>query len=196
MNTINIAVIIGSNRKTRVTPRLAKWIAKQIEEITDVKAEIIDLAEYNLPLFDEELPPQANPERQLGENTKRWLEDLGRADGFVVVSPEYNRSIPGVLKNALDLVDYQMRRKPVLLASHGSTGGTQAVVVLRSVIGGLKAVSLPDPLTYTGRVAEDIDEQGNLADRITSQEKGPHKAIVPRVEELVWYSRALCNARQ
>lgn len=189
-NNMNIAVIIGSTRQGRVTPRMAKWMA-QILEAKHAKVKILDLSDYDLEFFNEELPPQNNPDRKAAPNVQKWLDDVADADGVVIVSPEYNKSVPGVLKNALDYLDFQLKHKPVLIATHGGTGGTQAVVALRSIISGVLGVSLAQPVTFVGRVADSIDEQGNLDSVISAKERGPHISADSAADELLWYAKAL-----
>src|ERR1035438_792767 len=120
---MKLQVIIGSTRPERVSDRIAEWVAQEAKNLSDTKVEIIDLADYKLPMFDETMPPQYNPDRNPDSGVAKFLTKLGEGDAFVLVTPEYNRSYSAVLKNALDFIDFQFKQKPIALVSHGSTGG-------------------------------------------------------------------------
>jgi len=191
---MKVQIIIGSTRPNRITPRLAKWVYDQVKEMPDVEAELVDLADYNLPLFDEPSSPQFTPNRKPETAVDKWLLKLAEADAYILVTPEYNRSTSGVLKNALDYIDFQLEKKPVALVGHGSTGGAQAVSHLRSIIPGLLAVTVPRA-TYFHGASENLDENGVLSVEISSKPYGPHTAIKQTLEDLKWYSDALTTSR-
>jgi len=101
---MKLAVIIGTIRQNRQTPRQAKWIAKTAAQIDGINVELIDLKDYPMPFFDEPISPRYNPDRQIDPQAKKWLDKLEQFDAYIFVTPEYNHSVPGVLKNALDYV--------------------------------------------------------------------------------------------
>ncbi len=107
---MKLQIIIGSTRPGRQSDRLAKWVANEAKNLPDTTAELVDLADYELPMFDEAVSPQFNPDRKPSEPVKKWLDKLAGADAFVLVTPEYNRSYSAVLKNALDYVDFQLAK--------------------------------------------------------------------------------------
>ncbi len=191
---MKVQIIIGSTRPNRVTPRLAKWVASEAKNIPDTTVEILDLGDYPLPLFNEPGSPQFTPERKPDTPTNKWLLKLAEADAYILVTPEYNRSTSGVLKNALDYIDFQLEKKPVALVGHGSTGGAQAVSHLRGIIPGLLAVTMPRA-TYFHGASENLDENGVLSTEISSKPYGPHTAIKQTLEDLKWYSDALKAGR-
>jgi NAD(P)H-dependent FMN reductase len=193
---VKIQIIIGSTRTGRQTDKLAKWVAKEASVTTDFEVELVDLRDYNLPLFDEAVSPQYNPSRTPNPAAKKWLEKLAEADSFILVTPEYNRSTSGVLKNALDYIDFQFQRKPVLLVAHGSSGGGQAVGHLRGIIPGLLAVTVPHAVYFKDRVADSVSETGELAEDLQAGPKGPEAALHSALNELAWYTQALAAARQ
>src|ERR1700691_4341278 len=120
---MKLQVIIGSTRPTRVSDRLAKWVALTAKDLPDTTVEVLDLKEYPMPFLEELISPQFNPDRKPDPVVKKWLSKLDEADAYVLVTPEYNRSYSAVLKNALDYIDYQFAKKPVALVAHGTTGG-------------------------------------------------------------------------
>jgi NAD(P)H-dependent FMN reductase len=193
---MKIQIIVGSTRTGRVSSRLAAWIANEVKNLDGYEAEILELADYELPFFDEPMPPQYNPERQPVPAVKKWLNKLAEGDAFVIVTPEYNRSTSGVLKNALDYLDFQFKNKPVALVGHGSTGGAQAVASLRGIIAGLKSFTTPSATYVAGRAGELIDESGELVDEeIRKNPYGPQGALQGTLSELKWYADALVAAR-
>lgn len=191
---MKIAVIIGSVRQGRVSDRLAKWVADEVGTLAEV--ETIDLKDYPLPFMDEEISPRYNPERQPAPEVQKWLDKVAEFDGYVVVTPEYNRSMSGVLKNAIDFLDYQMENKPVALVGHGSSGGAQAVATLRMALPGVGAVTIPQALFFTDRVGEAIDEAGVLSEELHEAPYGPQANLSAQAKSLVWYADVLAKGRE
>ena len=188
-----IAIIVGSTRQGRQTDKLAKWAAQELEKLADV--EVLDLRDYPIPFLDEAISPRYNPDRQPDEQTKKWLAAVAEFDGYVVVTPEYNRSTSAVLKNAIDVLDFQMENKPVSLIGHGSSGGAQAIANLRMALPGVGAVTVPQALFFTDRVGEAIDENGVLDADLEAQPYGHQANLKTQAETLVWYTEALEHAR-
>lgn len=188
-----IAVIVGSTREGRQTHKLADWAAKEIANHAEV--EIVDLQDYPMPFFNEAASPRYNPARNPAPEVKKWLEKVGEFDGYVLVTPEYNRAIPAVLKNAIDFLDYQMEKKPVGLVAHGSTGGAQAVAGLRIALPGVGAITVPQALFFSDGVGEGIDEEGVLKAELQDNPYGPQANLKTLSETVVWYADALKAAR-
>lgn len=188
---MKIGVLIGSIRQGRRTSNYAAWVLEQAKK-QGMGVTKVDLADYELPLFDEPVSPKYNQNRQPAGEVKRWLDTLAELDGYVIVSPEYNRSIPGALKNALDYVAYEMAHKPAALLSHGSYNGAFAIAQLRTIMPELGVVTIPafmgvpyaevDSFTDDGGIAEDADDQR------AAQCKG-------MLDELVRYTEALAPLR-
>src|ERR1700722_8891334 len=145
---MTVGIVIGSVREGRVTNRLAKWVANEVDKNDGLESKIIDLKDYPMPLFDEPVSPQYNPNRKPVKEVQLWLDAVNECDAVVLVTPEYNRSYAPALKNALDYLDFQLKRKPVLLVSHGSTGGAQAISHLRGVIPGLLSITIPTAVMF------------------------------------------------
>ncbi len=194
---MKVQVIIGSTRPGRVTDRLAKWVVNEAKQLSDTDVELVDLADYVLPFLDEPISPQYNPERKPNPVAKRWIDTLSKADAFILVTPEYNRSTSGVLKNALDYIDYQFDKKPVALVGHGSTGGAQAIGQLRAIIPGLLSITVPAATYFQGAVKDKINEQGTLIDGSDKESPSGSTAAIHRtLDQLKWYSDALSVARE
>ncbi|MBL8121629.1 NAD(P)H-dependent oxidoreductase [Candidatus Saccharibacteria bacterium] len=192
---MKIGIIVGATREGRGTDRAAKWVARAAEKLEGADVEVLDLRDYELPFFDEAISPQYNPERKPEGAVKAWLDKLAEKDGFVVVTPEYNRSLPAVLKNALDYVAYELEKKPVALVAHGSTGGAQAVHTLRAVTAGALGVSVPRATYIPTMAGMAFDEEGNLNEDLAANPYGPNGALQATLADFQWYATALKDAR-
>lgn len=190
---MKLGVIIGSVRQQRTSEKMAKWITATAKLVTDMDVEIIDLREFDLPFFDEPISPQFNPNRAPKGRVKQWLDVLAKQDAFVLVTPEYNRSIPGVLKNALDFVAHELAKKPIAIASHGSSNGAQAVAQLRGILPGLQAITVPAFLGLPSSELQHIDDEGAYDSGSTEVFTGLLKNVL---SEIQWYGEALLAARK
>ncbi len=188
-----IAVIIGSVRQGRVTDKLAKWVNQEVAKTAE--SEIVDLRDYPLPFFDETIPPRYNPERKLTAEVQKWVSKMGQFDGYVFVTPEYNRSIPGVLKNAIDSLDNGLVDKPAAIVAHGSTGGAQAVASLRITLPGIGLVSLPNALFFSDGVGDAIDEEGVIKAEFQEGPYSPQSQLEGLATAIVKYAEALKSVR-
>ena len=128
---MRIGVLLGSTRPGRKSEAVGNWVYEHAKGRPGVNYEIIDLAEHDLPLLDERFPPGMG--RYEHDHTKRWAEVIDSFDGFVIVTPEYNHSTSGVLKNAMDLVYAEWNNKAVGFVGYGSSGGVRAVEHLRLI---------------------------------------------------------------
>lgn len=140
MTKAKIGVIVGSVRPNRQGDKPAKWIAQLAQETGDFDVEIIDLKDYPLPLFDAPASDLWMPSPN--DIAAKWQAKLSEFDGYIVVTAEYNRSVPGALKNAIDWAYTPFVRKAVAYVSYGSVGGARAVEHLRNIMTELQAVSV------------------------------------------------------
>jgi NAD(P)H-dependent FMN reductase len=189
-----IAVVVGSTRQGRQTDKLAKWVAKEVVEHADV--EMLDLRDYPMSFLDEPISPRYNPERKPDVETKKWLDKVATFDGYVFVTPEYNRSTSAVLKNAIDVLGHEMDDKPVALVGHGTSGGAQAIANLRIALPGVGVVTVPQALFFNDRLAESISEDGELKKELAEKPYGPQTQLETQVQSLLWYANALKTARK
>ncbi len=133
---IKIGIILGSTRPGRNGEAVAKWVYELASKRTDARFELIDLKDFALPHLDEALPPTMG--RYANEHTRAWAATIARFDGFVFVTPEYNHSTSGALKNAIDYLYREWNNKAVGFVSYGGLGGTRAVEHLRLIVGELQ----------------------------------------------------------
>ncbi|PWI19403.1 NADPH-dependent FMN reductase [Streptomyces sp. Act143] len=131
-----IGIIIGSTRPGRNGEAVARWVHEVASERTDAEFELVDLLDYKLPVLDEAYPASLGNYTQ--PHTQAWAEKIASFDGFVIVTPEYNRSVPGALKNAIDFLYAEWNNKAVGFVSYGSLGGARAVEHLRGIAGELQ----------------------------------------------------------
>src|SRR5438309_670013 len=131
MKVPRIAIILGSTRPGRNGEAVAKWVYEIAQKRTDAEFELVDIKDFNLPLLDEPVPPSMGQYSK--PHTKAWAAKIGSFDGYVFVTPEYNHSISGALKNAIDFVFAEVNIKAAGFVSYGGAAGARAVEQLRQV---------------------------------------------------------------
>jgi NAD(P)H-dependent FMN reductase len=173
VNRQRIVVIVGSTREGRVGDAVAGWFVEVAKQRDDVEIELVDLAEFDFPA---RLPQQATAEMN------RFAAVVNGADGFVVVTPEYNRSFPASLKQAIDYAYDEWHAKPVGFVAYGHCSrGYHAVAALRTVFTELHTVTVRDEVTL---------------DLMETQPGPAHEAAAAvLLDELVWWGEALRTAR-
>ncbi|MET7822316.1 NADPH-dependent FMN reductase [Micromonospora zamorensis] len=133
----NIGIILGSTRPGRVGHQVAEWVAEQGGQHDGIDVELVDIEDYGLPIFDEPQSPLLGSYSHA--HTRKWSNKIAEFDGYVFVTPEYNRSIPAALKNAIDYLYGEWNNKAVGFVSYGSNvGGARAVEHLRLITAGLQ----------------------------------------------------------
>jgi NAD(P)H-dependent FMN reductase len=173
-----IAIISTSVRRGRNSHRVALYLKNYLEENNLAIADILDLKEYDFPLFEERLKLQNDPLPGAIEFATR----ISAADGVIIVAPEYNGGYPASLKNVIDLLYDEWRRKPVAIStvSDGPFGGIQAVTSLQFSLWKIRAWTVPATFPVT-KVLDTFDEAGLPADRATAD-----KRAAGFVSELLW----------
>jgi NAD(P)H-dependent FMN reductase len=131
-----IAIIIGSTRPGRNGEAVARWVHEIASKRSDAEYELVDIAEFNLPLLDEPVPPSMG--QYTKEHTKAWSAKIASFDGFVFVTPEYNHATSGALKNAIDFLSKEWNNKAAGFVGYGSVGGSRAVENLRLILSELQ----------------------------------------------------------
>ncbi|MEA3013741.1 MAG: hypothetical protein QOD42_2286 [Sphingomonadales bacterium] len=137
---LKVAIIIGSTRPGRKADTVASWVFDIAARRGDASFEIVDIADFGLPLLDEALPPSMGQYAQA--HTRAWAETIAGFDAFVFVTPEYNHSTSGALKNAIDYLFREWNDKAAGFVGYGSTGGTRAVEHLRGIMGEIKVADV------------------------------------------------------
>lgn len=147
MADTKIAIILGSTRPGRNGAAVAEWVLAQAQQRTAADYELVDLADFPLPLLDEPMPPSLG--QYAAEHTKDWAAKIASFDGFVFVTPEYNHSTSGVLKNAIDYVYGEWNNKAAAFVSYGALGGTRAIEHLRAISSELQIAHVRQQLSFS-----------------------------------------------
>lgn len=187
MGSLRMIVIVGSVREGRFGPTPARWFVRLARAHLDWEVEVVDLADVDLPLRMVEESPLPPHVAELGPR-------LAAADAFVVVTPEYNRSFPASVKNAVDWFHDEWAAKPVGFVSYGGiSGGAHAVQQLRPVFGELCAVTMRDAVHFAD-FWELFDAAGAWpAD--DERSKGSAQAAHGMLDQLTWWAHALRDRR-
>ncbi len=189
-----LLVIVGSTRPGRAADRVLPWLTRKVSEHEAFDAEIADLRDWPLPIFAEHLgtigdfadPTYSEP------LVKAWNNKIKSADAYLILTPEYNHSAPGGLKNAIDTVwlSFGFRNKPVAFVSYagGQTGGVRAIEHLAHVFIETESVPVRNSVVIPN-VHEAFDEQGEPRNPVTGI------AADVMLDDLAWWSAALEKAR-
>ena len=188
-----IAVILGSTRKTRFADKPAQWILDKAKARGDWDVELVDIRDFDLPMFDEMASnawmPSADP------RAVAWQQKIASFDGYIFVVAEYNRSITGALKNALDQAYVEWAKKPMTAIAYGSVGGTRALEHLRNIAVELQMVPTRNAV-HLGmgdffKVHPGFGGTGNMAD----VEANLLPAAGASLDDLAWWAKATKAAR-
>ena len=193
MSKLKIAVIISSTRPTRFGELPAKWIAEKINERAELSAEILDLRDFDLPFFDEMASnawmPSANA------NAVKWQNKISEFDGYVFVVAEYNRSITGALKNALDQAYVNWNKKVFGAVGYGTVGGARAVEHLRTIGIELQMVSTRSAVHIGGADFAAVHPGFGGTKSISDLEASIGNSAKDMLDQLTWWGNATKAAR-
>ena len=191
MTKPKIAVIISSIRPTRFGDKPAQWIADHTAARGDVDVEIVDLKDYPLPLFDAAASDFWMPTPN--EVAAKWQAKLNEFDGYIIVTAEYNRSITGALKNAIDWAYKPFIKKAVAFVGYGSVGGARAIEHLRNIMVELQAV----PVRHAVHIGGSDFIPIMMGQKSWDDTKGNFDMFVPELlDNLVWWTNATKTARE
>lgn len=181
-----IAIILGSTRPGRNGKQVADWILEQAARRDDAEFELVDLADHPLPHLDEPMPPAMGQYKN--DHTKKWAEKIAEFDGYVFVTPEYNHSTSGVLKNAIDYLHREWNNKAAALVGYGGVGGARAIEHLRLVLAELQVATVRQTLTLS--LTTDFE-------RYTTFTPSDHQAVFldTMFDQLIAWSQALESVR-
>jgi NAD(P)H-dependent FMN reductase len=178
----HIVIVSASVREGRNSHRVALFLKKLIEEKNLATAEIVDLKEYQFPIFQERIMYLKDPGPALLDYSRR----INAADGVIIVTPEYNGGYPASLKNAIDVLYPEWQKKPVAIStcSDGDFGGTQVITSLQFTLWKMHVITVPS-MFPNPNVDKSYDEQGNPADV-----RGTEKRALYFLKELLWFIEA------
>jgi NAD(P)H-dependent FMN reductase len=146
MTDLRIAIILGSTRPGRNGKAVADWVLTQASN-RNAHYELVDLLDFPLPHLDEATPPSFGA--YANDHTKKWAATIAAYDGYIFVTPEYNHSTSGVLKNAIDFLYAEWNNKAAGFVSYGTLGGTRAVEHLRGIAAELQIADVRQQLSFS-----------------------------------------------
>jgi NAD(P)H-dependent FMN reductase len=185
-----ILVVVGTVREGRVGRKIADWYLKEAVKVApNMEFELLDVAELNLPLFNEAFPPMMH---QYSKIQQKLADKIANADGFVFITGEYNHSIPGSLKNFLDYIFAEWNYKAAAFVGYGgAASGSRSIEQLIQVMAELKVASVANTMDHIliRNIFNAIDENGIPKPEFVSGDIGK------QLKELDWWASALKNAR-
>jgi NAD(P)H-dependent FMN reductase len=183
-----LQIIIASTRPGRVGPSVASWFFDRAIKDGSFEPELIDLAEVNLPMFDEPKHPRFGDYAH--QHTRDWSATIQRGDAYVFVLPEYNFGFNAALKNAIDYLNAEWRYKPLGFVSYGGvSAGTRAVQMLKLVVTGLKMVPMTEAV-HIPFVQQFLDDQ-----RVLQPNEIMEDSATALLDELARWTGALAQLR-
>lgn len=190
---MKIKVIIGSTRPERFSDKPGKWIFELLKDADGVEPELLDLRDYPMPFYDEAKTPKSIAGEYSNEHVRAWVKKINEADGYVIITPEYNHGYPAVLKNALDYPFFEWNKKAVGFISYGSANGARAIEQLRQIAVELRMA----PIGSSVQIPFDVIIRSKQEPTIELNRLfGSYKALADEfIEDLKWWVGALRNAR-
>lgn len=182
-----IAIVTGSTRPSRVNLGVAQWLLERANERADAHYEIVDIADFNLPLLDEPFP--AAYQNYQNEHTKRWAAKIAEFDGYIFVTGEYNHSVQPALANALSYVNAELNNKAAGLVGYGSALGARAIEHLRAILSELQVAHVQK----TGLFSLFADFENFASFAPTEQSAA---SVQPMFDQLTTWTDALNTVRQ
>ena len=175
---MKISIVSSSVRLERKSHRVALFFKKYIKDNNLAEVEILDLNQYRFPLFNERLRYQKDPE----ERVVAFSNKIKESDGVIIVTPEYNGGYPASIKNVIDLLYDEWKRKPIAIStvSDGQFGGSQAITSLVFTLWKIGAWVVPSMFPVP-KVHENYDEEGNAINKEASE-----KRAKTFINELLW----------
>ena len=183
---LNIAIIPGTSRPQALNPQIVSWVEQQLASNDDVRAEVVDFGSFDLPLLDEVVP--AGAKMYANDHTKAWGAKLEEFDAFIFVTPEYNHSISGSLKNALDFVATEFNHKVAGIVNYGADKGVRAAEHLRHILANYKLAVVRDQASFS--IFTDVAD-GTFAP--TEVSAAPFASMV---DDIVAWGEALKSVRE
>jgi NAD(P)H-dependent FMN reductase len=191
---MKLQIIVGSTRQTRAADKVVPWVTGRAARHPEFETEVLDLRDWQLPMFAEHFGTIGDPNdpSYSDEVVRRWNRKIAEADAYVIITPEYNHSVPGELKNAIDsvFVSFAFRNKPMAFVGYsgGVGGGIRSIEHLNQIATEVEAVPLRSTvvLPFVDKV---FRQDGEPADPTT--EVSLHIAL----DDLAWWAAALRTAR-
>ena len=157
---LKLKIIIGSTRPGRVGLPIGMWFDEIAKKNGKFEVEVLDIAEINLPIFDEPNHPRLHDYTK--QHTKEWSAKIDDGDAYIFITPEYNYGFPASIKNAIDYLSQEWQHKPVSFVSYGGiAAGTRAVQLLKPIVTTLNMMPIVESVNIPF-FAEYMDDNGNF----------------------------------
>jgi NAD(P)H-dependent FMN reductase len=190
--TPRIELIVASTRSTRFADPVTAWVRDTLEPRGDLELGVIDVRDVGLPAYDLPTPP-ALAHRQYATDEQRALgERLDAADGFIVITHEFNHGYSAPLKNLLDHYFVELEHKPIAFIGYGNVGGARAIEQLRQVVAELSMVSVRESVHVLGYQFPAVRSGGEPASQALAMLE---PRLTTMTDHLLWWARALTAAR-
>jgi NAD(P)H-dependent FMN reductase len=185
---VKIQVIVGTTRPNRNSKAVGEWVYGIASQRQDIEVELVEVGDYNLPLFDEPVSP-SQAQEYTQEHSRRWSQKIIEADGYIFVTAEYNHGIPGVLKNAIDFLYREWNNKAAGFVSYGSAGGSRSVEHLRGVMGEVQIADVREQVLLS--LATDFENY-----RVFKPAERHEPQLNKMLDQLVLWAGAMQTVRQ
>lgn len=189
MTTPKVAIIISTTRQVRFGEKPTQWLYDIASKRSDLAFEIVDLRDYPMPFFDEVASNAWAP--STNEVAQRWQQKIAEFDGYIFVTAEYNHSISGVLKNALDYAYPEWNRKPAAFVGYGAVGAARAIEQLRLICVELQMAPTRTGVHIQGGDFMAVWRQGKSLTELDYLQPN----VAAMLDELAWWTKALKTAR-
>jgi len=189
MSNPKIGIIVGTTRPNRFADKPVEWLTSLIGERGDLDFEVVDLRDYPLPLFEEPVSPARTPSSH--PVARKWAAKIASLDGYIFITAEYNHSISGALKNALDYVYPEFIRKPATFVAYGGVGGARAVEHLRLICVELQMA----PLRAAVHVSRDQFAAVLQGEKTLADFDALKQQATAMFDDLAWWTKTLKAGR-
>ena len=187
-----IQIIIGTTLPGRFSEKATAWVVDRLTQRDDLNLELVDLRDHPLPLSDLAVAPARSLRDYPDDDVARLGQTLDRADGYIIVTGEYNHGYPASLKNALDVCLPELNRKPVTFVGYGNVGGARAIEQLRLVAVEFEMA----PLRWAVHILPDLMRPALQADSFSIEVFAPLDGrLETAATDLVWWSTVLAAGR-
>lgn len=182
-----IAIVTGSVRPGRQSLTIAEWVKAHAAEHAGAEFEVVDIADYNLPVWAEQTPPSwGAPQTPEGQ---AWSAKMAEFDGYIFIVSEYNHSITGALKNALDYLGSEVNNKAAAFVSYGSAGGARAVEHLRGILSEMQVAHVRASVQFS--LFHDFENFQTFTPGPAASE-----ALAPALDQLITWTKAMEAVRE
>mgnify|MGYP001628215535 FL=1 len=192
MTKPRIALIIGSTRETRFADKPAAWLLEKAKERTDMEVELVDLRDYDLPLFNEVASNMWVPSQD--PNVLKWQRKVAEFDGYIFMVAEYNHSITGALKNALDQAYVEWVHKPMAAMGYGGVGAARAIEHLRGIAVELQMAPTRHAVHLAGGEFMKVSPMGENAE-MSAVDAVLAPSVTAMLDDVAWWANATKAAR-